>query len=65
MYTIDYLTHYILQNYFQVLLHGTVNLTFFSGLSVANDATQALFQPFNIFGEKLGGVDPVPGRGVG
>ena len=64
-YSIDPSTHYYLQNYFRVLLQGTANITSDGTPSVTNDATQALFQPFDIFGETVNGVDQVPGRGVG
>lgn len=65
IYTVGSTTHHILQNYFRVLIHGRVNTTNINTLSLADDAIQALFQPFNIFGEKLDGVDPVPGRSIG
>ena len=58
-------THYILQNYFRGLFQGMVNSTNSDTLSVTNDAAQALYQPFDIRGEKVNGVDQVLGRGVG
>jgi len=66
-YSIDSNTHYILQNYFRGLFQGTVNLSSSADAlrSATNDASQALFQPFDIFGEKVNGIDRVPGRGVG
>lgn len=68
VYMIEAQTHYILQNYFRGLFQGEANLTTndaSSTLSVTNDATQALFQPFDIFGEKVNGVDLTAGRGGG
>lgn len=67
VYTINHETHYVLQNYFRGLFQGTVNLTISGDAhqSATNDATQALFQPFDISGEKTNGKDQVPGRGVG
>lgn len=67
-YSIDPGTHWTLQNYFRGLLSGTANLTVgnVGGTpSISNDATQALFQPFNIFGERVNGSDASPGRGEG
>ena len=66
-YTIDSSTHYILQNYLRGLFRGQVNLSDSAAAheSASTEATQALFQPFDIFGEKVNGSDPVPGRGVG
>ena len=67
-YQIDPSIHYNLQVYFQGLFQGTAYQTNVDGLtllSVTNDATQALYQPFNIVGEKVNGVDEIPGRGVG
>ena len=66
-YTITSGDHYILQSYFRGLFQGTVNRTGSAAASksATNDATQALFQPFDITGETLNGTDAVPGRGVG
>lgn len=64
-YLIDPTTHVSLQNYFRILLQGTASITNDGHPSVTNDATQALFQPFDIFGRKINGVDQIPGRGVG
>lgn len=66
-YMIDPVSHYSLQLYFRDLFQGTANLTTYTEASqtVTSDAIQALFQPLNIFGEKINGTDQVPGRGVG
>lgn len=66
-YTIKPQDYYLLQYYFRGLVHGTVNLTDspVAHSAATNDATQALYQPFDISGMKLNGTDQVPGRGVG
>ena len=66
-YTITSGDHYILQSYFRGLFQGTVNLTNspVAHEAATNDATQAIFQPFDIAGETLNGTDAVAGRGVG
>ena len=65
IYTVDPSTHYTFQHYFRDILQGTANRTAVTGDSgfqtITNDATQAFFQPFNIFGDKVDG----PGRGAG
>lgn len=58
-------TLYIFQNYFRSLLQGEANLTANGQLFVTNDATQSLFAPFNIFGEKVNGVSIAPDQGGG
>ena len=60
-YMIDPVSHYSLQLYFRDLFQGTANLTTYSegSQTVTSDAIQALFQPLNIFGEKINGTDQV------
>ena len=68
-YIINSGDHYILQSYFRALFQGTVNLTRSLDAvvpkSATNDASQALFQPFDFNGETLNGADAVSGRGLG
>ena len=66
-YTVDSGTHYVLQTYFRDLIRGDINRTNSEEAenSATNDVSDALFQPFDIFGSKVNGMDQVPGRGVG
>ena len=69
VYTVDPGTHYILQNYLRGLFEGYTSLPSSNSdaaqLFTSSDATQALFQPFDIFGEIINGVNPVAGQGGG
>lgn len=70
VYMISTNNHNILGKYFQTQLQGTVDSLYGSrALEVSNDATQALFNPFNFFRGNIDGVDPNPvpnpGRGLG
>ena len=69
VYTVDPGTHYILQNYLRGLFKGYTSLPPSNNgaaqLYVSSDATQALFQPFDISGERINGVNPVAGQGGG
>ena len=61
-YSVDSGSHYSLQGYFQVLFQGTANWTSTKEPPVAsNDATQAIFQAFDIFGTNGDGVGRVFG----
>ena len=64
-YSVESSTHYNFQIYLRNIFQGTANQTFDGNLEVTNDATQAFFQPFNVFGKTTNGTDQVPGRGAG
>ncbi|KAL9015983.1 MAG: hypothetical protein Q9185_006643 [Variospora sp. 1 TL-2023] len=54
------------QNYFRNIFQGKAwRGVGTATLYVSSDATQALFQPFNIFGQKMDGKDVTPGQGGG
>ncbi|KAL8698398.1 MAG: hypothetical protein Q9224_001869 [Gallowayella concinna] len=66
-YTVDPGTHDSLQTYFLNLIQGNVTLINLPGASksASNDVSEALFQPFDIFGQKNNEMDRVLGRGAG
>ena len=53
------------QSYLWYLFQGSASKGDNNQLFVSNDATHALFQPFNIFGAKVNGVDVTPNQGGG
>lgn len=59
-------TLHLYQDYFRNIFQGEAwRGSGISTLYVSSDATQALFQPFNIFGRKDNGKDVTPNQGGG
>lgn len=58
-------TLYLYQNYFRNIFQGKAWLDAATQLHVSSDATQALFQPVNIFRQRVNGVDVTPNQGGG